>query len=529
MNKKLKYPNKAHGNYTNEQYIQICKEKHNNFYSYELTKYERSSDFVWITCPIHGPFKMKAGTHMRGGNCRKCSYKKNKRTQDQWIKLCQEKHKNSDGTPKYDYSKITPYNNCDDLIKNIICPIHGPFQKRADMHLFGEGCPKCGVNHMSNEQYIEKAKKIHPNYDYSITNFIGLEYNIDFICPKHGKQTQNAKIHINYQESGCQCCSNENKASNKEIELRNFLTENNVDFIISDRTILLNNQELDIYIPEKNMAPSVAKHINGLAIEFNGLYWHSELYKSKNYHYQKTIDCEEENIQLIHIFEDEWCWKKDIVKARLLNLLGKNKFKIGARKCKIKQVPIEEERVFLQNNHLQGYVASTVCYGLYWLSSVNQKEYLVALMSFGPLRKNLGSSNKEGHYELYRFVTAKNFSVPGGASRLFKHFVKKFNPKQVVSFADRRWSTRIKNKDSQVHLTKLNLYEQLGFKFDSYTEPGYFYIKNNKRENRFNFRKDILIKEYGCPENMTEQQFCLEHKWYRIYDCGQLKYIWNSK
>lgn len=514
-NKIIKYPNKSHGNLSDEEFKKICQEKHNGYYSYELTKYVRGEDNIIVTCPIHGPFTIKAGNHKRGSGCKICSRKKSKRTQEHWIKLCQEKHKNSDGTPKYDYSKITPYNNCDDMIKNIICPIHGPFQKRADMHLYGQGCPSCGINHMSTEEYIQKAKAIHPNYDYSITKFIGLEYDIDFICPIHGKQTQNAKIHINYQESGCPECANENKASNKEIELRNFLIQNDIDFIISDRTTLLNNKELDIYIPEAN-----------LAIEFDGIYWHSELFKSKDYHIQKTNDAEEENIQLIHIFEDEWIYKKDIVKSRLLNLLSKNKFSIGARKCKIKQVPVEQERTFLNNNHLQGYIASTVCYGLYYSlthrqTGTNQeitKEYLVSLMSFGPLRKNLGSSNQEGHYELYRFVNAKNFSVPGGASRLFKYFIKKFKPKEIISFADRRWSTNIKGK---------NLYEQLGFQFDSYTEPGYFYIVNNKRKNRFNFRKQILQEKYGCPENMSEYQFCLKNKWYKIYDCGQLKYVWT--
>ena len=67
------------------------------------------------------------------------------------------------------------------------------------------------------------------------------------------------------------------------------------------------------------------------------------------------------------------------------------------------------------------------------------------------------------------------------------------------------------------------MYEKLGFDKISETKPNYWYINRNKRMHRFNFRKDVLIKE-GFDKNKTEKEIMMERKIYRIYDCGNKKY-----
>ncbi len=503
--------------YTTEQFIKKAQKIHINpdgtpKYDYSITKYIHSEDYIEYICPIHGKQKQKASEHLKKHGCKQCAINlmkiKNSLTNEEFISRCQKIHINPDGTPKYDYS-ITKYINTQYQIE-YICPIHGKQVQFADNHLRGRGCKKCAnkQNSLTNEEFISRCQKIHinpdgtPKYDYSITKFKKSLDTIEYICPIHGKQKQLATNHLHNRE-GCPYCSHH--VSSNEILLQNFLINQNIKFETSNRKIIY-PKELDIYIPEKQ-----------IGIEINGLNFHSDKFKSNNYHLQKTIECEKQGIHLIHIFEDEWLYKHKIIEARLLNLLGKNKFSIGARKLILKQVPVEQERIFLNNNHLQGYIASQVCYGLYYKTKDN-RELLVCLMSFGQLRKNLGSSAQDSVYELYRFVTAKGYSVPGGASRLFKHFIKQFKPKQVISYADRRWSIK----------SERNLYEQLGFKFDSFTEPNYFYVQGNKRINRFNLRKDILIKEYGCLSTQTEKEFTEQMGWPRIYDCGNLKYIWNN-
>ncbi len=113
--------------------------------------------------------------------------------------------------------------------------------------------------------------------------------------------------------------------SSIESEIRNFLNEYKIDYIKGDRTIL-NGLELDIYIPDYNMA-----------IEVNGVYWHSELYKDSKYHINKTLMCRDLGIELLHIWEDDWKFKNLIIKSIILNKLKKNSNRIYARKCVFSQ------------------------------------------------------------------------------------------------------------------------------------------------------------------------------------------------
>jgi len=289
------------------------------------------------------------------------------------------------------------------------------------------------------------------------------------------------------------CVDIKNNISYPENEIIEFINSLNTITIKSNRKIL-NGKELDIYLPSHN-----------LAIEYNGLYWHSEIYKDDKYHLNKTNECEKLGIQLIHIFEDEWLTKKDIVKSRLSNILGVTSNKIFGRKCVIKEVSSKNSKLFLDNNHIQGNVNSTIRLGLYYGSE------LVSLMTFGGLRKSLGLNHKEDSYELIRFCNKLNTTVIGGADKLLKNFIKDYKPKEIISYADRRWSLG-------------NLYEKLGFKKHNNTKPNYFYINNIKRENRYKYRKDVLVKE-GYDHSKTEHQIMLDRGIYRIYDCGTIKYI----
>lgn len=265
--------------------------------------------------------------------------------------------------------------------------------------------------------------------------------------------------------------------------------------IANDRKIL-KGYELDIYIPERK-----------IAIEYNGLYWHSELKKDKNYHLNKTIECEKQGIRLIHIFEDEWLYKSEIWKSMLNNILGLTKNKVQARKCTIREAYSQEAIKFLNENHIQGWCPSQIKLGLYYNNE------LMSIMTFGKSRHFIG--NGETEYELLRFCNKLNTTVIGGASKLFNYFVKTYNPNSIISYADRRWSNG-------------NLYNVLGFEFIHNSKPNYYYIIGTNRKNRFNFRKSILVKKYNCPKNMSEKEFCRQQKWYRIYDCGTKVYKWRQ-
>lgn len=280
-----------------------------------------------------------------------------------------------------------------------------------------------------------------------------------------------------------------------EIELYEFIRDNSERNTIKNDRKILGGKEIDVYIPDLN-----------LAFEFNGIYYHSEIFIEKEKTRLKKEALKEKGIDLINVWEDDWEYKKEIIKSRILNILGKNR-KIYARKCLLRGISGKEEKNFLIENHIQGYVPSKIKIGLFY------GEEMVSVMTFGDYRKSLGKNKIEGEYELLRFCNKLGISVIGGASKIFKEFISKYDPIKVISYQNNSWNTG-------------NLYKNLGFKEIGLTDPNYYWAKGNVRFNRFNFRKDKLVKE-GYDRNKTEWQIMEERGYFRIWDLGNLK--WEYK
>jgi len=328
-----------------------------------------------------------------------------------------------------------------------------------------------------------------------ITNNIGNDIGI--VCGECGIEysIERALLYYRYENNinPCLHCVPKNEMKSiKEKQLSSYIKSLGIDINECDRDIV-KSIELDVYIPS-----------HGIGIEFNGLYWHSDLFKDGNFHLSKTIKCEDVGVKLIHIFEDEWVYKTDIVKSRIKNMLGLSDIKIYGRNCDVRVVSTKDKTKFLNDNHIQGAVGSSVNLGLYY------KDELVSIMVFGSLRKNMGRKSIDGHYELLRFCNKLDSNVIGGASKLLKYFISNYSPCEIISYADRRWSQG-------------DLYVNLGFEFVKDGSPNYFYVVKGKRINRFNFRKDVLVKE-GYDINKSEREIMSNRKIYRIYDCGNKLY-----
>lgn len=293
----------------------------------------------------------------------------------------------------------------------------------------------------------------------------------------------------------CTICNPIDSSSDAQRQLLHFIEDNyNGEIISNDRSII--GQELDIYLPELK-----------ISFEYNGVYWHSDAHKEKDYHYNKTQMCIESDIHLIHIWEDDWIQKQDIVKSRILNLLGSSN-RIWARNCQVREINSVESSLFLEKNHIQGNVFSSIRIGLY------HKSNLVGLMTFGKLRKSLGQKDIDNHYELLRFCNILDTSIVGGASKLFSFFIKNYKPIRVISYADRCWSNG-------------NLYKRLGFKLESITRPNYYYVVNGSRKNRYSFRKDRLVA-MGYDKSKSESVIMKELGYNKIFDSGNLKFSYNT-
>lgn len=276
-----------------------------------------------------------------------------------------------------------------------------------------------------------------------------------------------------------------------EAEVSHFLDELDIEHEKKNKTIL-KGKEIDIYIPQFK-----------IAIECNGIYWHSELFKDRKYHINKTLSCREEGIFLLHIWEDDWEDKKEIVKSIIRSKLNLNKNKIWARKCHIKNVPTLEYRKFLNENHIQGYAPSSYNIGLYYNNE------LVSLMTFGWRR-----TNNRREFELIRFCNKLNTSVVGSASKLFGYFKKDVDDiRDVVSYAD-------------ISLFEGGIYHFLGFEKVNLSDPNYFWVVNKRRRHRYNFSKRKLVK-LGFNSNKTEVEIMHSRGYYRIFSTGQEKWLFK--
>lgn len=419
-----------------------------------------------------------------------------------------ERFKQAHPDVDYDYSKVV-YKGMHEKVC-IIDPVYGEFWQEANSHLRGHGHKSRGIEeshvndkHMYKKGFEERARKVHGNkYIYMLDDdsFATWRSKVDIVCPIHGKFTQTVENHLGGK--GCPACGNRN-LSKCEDEISSILSEacGGLNIIRHDRTTL-DGSEIDIYIPDKK-----------LAIEYDGLYWHTEWSggKGRRYHLSKTEAAKSKGINLIHIFEDEYQTHKELVISKLLNKLGHSgsKSKIGARNCIIKTVSNETANDFLDKYHIQGHSDATVYYGAFYNS------VLVGVMTFKKC------DEKGETWDLNRYATNIEYICQGLGSKIFNTFAKKFQPKTVKSFADRRWTTDPSD----------NLYIRMGFHLDCVLNPDYRYYDHTHhtqgRLHKFMFRKEKLHKKYGFPLEMTETEMVRQLGYDRIWDCGLYRFVWT--
>lgn len=294
--------------------------------------------------------------------------------------------------------------------------------------------------------------------------------------------------------------------SNGQKEVAAFIESLGFEVKMNDKKVL-KGTELDIVVLNKN-----------LAIEYNGLFYHSDLggKKHKRFHLDKTLACEALNIHLIHIFDDEWIKRSNIIKSKIAHILGAsmNKPLVHARKCAIRTIGISAANMFMEQNHIQGQVVGGAkSYAAF------DGDNMVAVMMFDN-KRTMTTNTDETTYELCRFATKMDIRCAGIGQRLLNHFIRENNPSRIVSFADRCYSN-ISN----------NVYEKLGFTLEEVLPPDYKYLNlkmfRNERLHRFNYGKPSIAKKF--PEiyhpDKEEWPMMQEAGFDRIWDCGKFRYV----
>jgi transposase len=277
------------------------------------------------------------------------------------------------------------------------------------------------------------------------------------------------------------------KSSIGQNEVASFVRE--LGFTIEENTRkVIGPLELDVFIPEKN-----------IAIEYCGIYFHSETFgnKSKDYHHIKYDECKKQDIKLITIFDNEWQNKKDIVKSILKAKLGKTDRRIYARNTKFVELSYKDIREFELENHIQGTRPASKYYGLLY------NDELVMTISIGKSRYN-----KNFQYETIRMTTKKNTLVVGGVSKLYKNM----NVGSCITYTDNRYGEG-------------KSYLSAGFTLSHISKPNYFYFHKSNTNTLYSRNKFQKHKIPGVDINKSEYQNMLDLGYDRIWDCGNAVYV----
>jgi hypothetical protein len=356
---------------------------------------------------------------------------------------------------------------------------------------------KYGEKFFTKTDEYRKKMKIKYQEKYKDLNISKNDNDIIFECPNCSVTSIHDYNSFNYRTKHninlCKSCVPPYQSS-IESEFENFLNELNIPYIRHNRTLIA-PKEIDFYLESL-----------GIGFEMNGLYYHSEKFLDNDYHKSKWENCLDKKINLIQIFEDEWKNRKNIIKEIILNKLNPKKESIYARKCQVHLIDNDIYKYFVENYHIQGYSAAKIRLGLFY------ENELVQVMSFSSNRKSLGSNSVDGNYEMIRLCSMLKYRIIGGSNKLLNYFEKNFKPNKITSYCDNRYFTG-------------KSYTDMGFELVKITKPNYFYIKQNeiKRYNRFNFRKDRLVK-LGLDINSTEKELMTKLGYLRIYDAGNKKF-----
>jgi hypothetical protein len=424
---------------------------------------------IILTCPIHGEYSKLAKNVLRKFECPECRVERlrndlfDERNKD-FIRKAKEIHGDV-----YDYTK-TKYKGFEEKL-TIICPKHGEFEQQASVHLAGCGCPECGNEKLrkvkvNEEHLIKRFKEKHGDkYDYSNVKYEIGGQKVEIICKKHGSFWQVPYSHMH--GAGCPICASENSTSESEIEFRNFISKLYEGRILPNDRTIIRPREIDIYLPEINVA-----------FEYNGLYWHSaEKLHNNLYHQMKMKMCLEKGVTLYQFFEDEWLYKPDAVKSFVKRVLEVPMIHIEANACDFLEINKDEATVFIQNDALVcNNIEYNAVYGLYFQNTLQS----VALV------------NETDDYVEIMGVHDRNETIVDGA----------FD--RVVSELKRLYSSKIMYVRVDRRLDNVQKYLNKGFVFVEEFLPDYNYV----------------VRDFRIPKNNIEEFLENNERVLKIYDCG---------
>ena len=457
---------------------------------------------------------------------------------------------------------------------DIICDTHGRSTIRAGTMLFNSegrtqyGCKKCADEGTGSSrmlpftEFVRQMQEKHGKgvVEYLPEGYTGVNGNITYVCPAHGKVTASA-FHHTKATIPCKFCSADDRSAKSRVPFEQFVenacrvhgdrydyeegsytamsepakitckvhgefTQLPSDHVSSEAgcpkcagVISRGETELKEFLESSGLKVESQFKYSGrrefdiyadshkIAIEYDGVLWHSTKYRDRETQLLKSRHAKELGVSLIRIFEDEWLNRKEQVKSLLLARFGIHSGeRVFARKCQVREISNYAAKAFLDAYHVQGWCRSGISLGLF------SGDSCVAVMVF-----KSGMSGRyaagSGEYELARY--ASKGLVVGGAGKLLKSFIKSYSPSRIVSFSEKR-------------LFSGKLYESLGFVKEADVAPSYTYIYPGKavRHHKSGFQLSRLREKFPSvyDESLTEEEICAAAGYYRCYDDGKVRW-----
>jgi len=378
-----------------------------------------------------------------------------------------------------------------------VCAKNHQYSCSVNNRTNGAGCPYCAGKkpYLGETDLATIRPDLLSEWDFSKNKkkpgdyTSGADQKVWWICQEGHSWMAKVRDRTRTDRPGSGCPKCAFVLSRGEADLLKFVQNllPGEEILHGDRTTI-SPYELDIYVPSKR-----------LAIEFNGIYWHSEFKNPlKSRHHDKYKKCLDEGIRLITIWEDQWRESPDLIKKMISRKLGVSvETKVFARNTFVSSISKEQAKLFLDENHIQGFVSGTYYLGLF------HKNDLVAVCVLKKFRDDL---------TLSRYATDR--LVPGGHSKMISWIQKNLDFDRLVTFAD-------------LCVSDGSLYETTGWRRDAELAPDYRYVVGSRREHKFNYRLKRFRDDPNLlfEEGMTEKQLAELNGIPRIWDCGKIRYV----
>lgn len=222
---------------TKEEILFEFNQVHGDYYDYTKVEYVNTSTKITIICPKHGLFHIAPGHHKNGVGCRKCYFKSQQITKEEFIRRSQDFFGDI-----YDYSLFNELPSSGQKV-SILCVKHNElFLQEPRSHMRGHtGCSVCQSLKLSGsreergtiktreeltEDFIKQVRKIHGHiYDYSKFEYINSNTKGVIICSIHGEFDQTPNNHL--KDKKCPKCSIQNQ---KEGTFKKLCNDNGVNY-----------------------------------------------------------------------------------------------------------------------------------------------------------------------------------------------------------------------------------------------------------------------------------------------------------